>query len=86
MSRGPAGTPVMSGSLLMPRTMAVLWMCRRPCGAVGRSGRLVSRDLLIAAVARREHVTVLHYDSDYELIAQVTGQSMAWVVPRGDVP
>jgi len=43
MSRGPAGTPVMSGSLLMPRTMAVLWMCRRPCGAVGRSGRLVSR-------------------------------------------
>jgi len=31
-------------------------------------------DLLIAAVAEREHVTVLHYDSDYELIARVTGQ------------
>jgi predicted nucleic acid-binding protein len=43
-------------------------------------------DLLIAAVAERERVTVLHYDSDYELIAQITGQSMAWVVPRGDVP
>ena len=26
-------------------------------------------DLLIAAVAEREHVTVLHYDGDYELIA-----------------
>jgi len=28
----------------------------------------------IAAVAERERVTVLHYDGDYELIAQVTGQ------------
>jgi predicted nucleic acid-binding protein len=42
--------------------------------------------LLIAAVAERERVTVLHYDSDYELIAQVTGQPVAWVVPRGTVP
>jgi predicted nucleic acid-binding protein len=66
--------------------MAVLWMCRRPCGAVGRSIEIGFPDLLIAAVARREHVTLFHYDSDYELIAQVTGQSMAWVVPRGDVP
>lgn len=43
-------------------------------------------DLLIAAVAERERVTVLHYDSDYELIAQVTSQPVAWVVPRGTVP
>jgi predicted nucleic acid-binding protein len=33
-------------------------------------------DLLIAAVAERERVTVLHYDGDYELIAKVTGQSV----------
>ena len=43
-------------------------------------------DLLIAAVAEREQVTLLHYDSDYDLIAQVTGQPMQWVVPRGTVP
>ncbi len=43
-------------------------------------------DLLIAAVAEREQVTVLHYDSDYDLIAQVTGQPARWVVPRGTVP
>jgi predicted nucleic acid-binding protein len=43
-------------------------------------------DLLIAAVAERERVMVLHYDSDYELIAHVTGQPMAWVVPRATVP
>ena len=43
-------------------------------------------DLLIAAVAQRERATVLHYDSDYELIAQVTSQPVTWVVPRGTVP
>jgi predicted nucleic acid-binding protein len=43
-------------------------------------------DLLIAAVAERERVTVLHYDGDYELIAQITGQPVQWVVPRGTVP
>jgi len=43
-------------------------------------------DLLVAAVAERERVIVMHYDSDYDLIAQVTGQPMQWVVPRGIVP
>lgn len=43
-------------------------------------------DLVIAAVAERERVTILHYDSDYDLIAQVTGQPTQWVVPRGTVP
>src|SRR5713226_1757420 len=43
-------------------------------------------DLLIAAVAEREQVTVLHYDSDYDLIAKITGQPTQWVVPRGTVP
>jgi predicted nucleic acid-binding protein len=43
-------------------------------------------DLLIAAVAERERVTVLHYDSDYDVIADVTGQPVQWVVPRGTVP
>ena len=43
-------------------------------------------DLLIAAVAERERITVLHYDSDYELIAHVTGQPVTWVVSRGTVP
>ena len=42
-------------------------------------------DLLIAAVAARHRVAVLHYDADYELISAVTGQPHAWVVPRGSV-
>ena len=43
-------------------------------------------DLLIAAVAEREQVTLLHYDNDYDLISEITGQPMQWVVPRGTVP
>jgi predicted nucleic acid-binding protein len=43
-------------------------------------------DLLVAAVAERERVILLHYDGDYDLIAQVTGQPVQWVVPRGTVP
>jgi predicted nucleic acid-binding protein len=58
---------------------AMLWRSER-IRAVGFP------DLLIAAVAEREHVTLVHYDSDYDLIAEVTGQPMRWVVPRGSVP
>ncbi|MDR2985737.1 MAG: PIN domain nuclease [Nocardiopsaceae bacterium] len=43
-------------------------------------------DLLVAAVAERERVTIMHYDGDFDLIADVTGQSVQWVVPRGSVP
>jgi predicted nucleic acid-binding protein len=54
-----------------------------------RTGRMRSAglpDLLIAAVAERERVTLLHYDSDYDLITEVTDQPAQWVVPRGTVP
>jgi predicted nucleic acid-binding protein len=53
-----------------------------------RSGRVREvgfPDLLIAAVAEREGVTVVHYDGDYDLIAEMTGQRMQWVVPPGTV-
>ncbi len=43
-------------------------------------------DLLIAAVAERERVTILHYDSDYDHISAITSQPARWVVPRGTVP
>lgn len=43
-------------------------------------------DLLIAAVAERAGLAVLHYDRDYERIAIITGQSHEWVAPAGTVP
>ena len=40
-------------------------------------------DALIAAVAERNALTVIHYDEDFERVATVTGQAHRWVVPRG---
>jgi predicted nucleic acid-binding protein len=42
-------------------------------------------DLIVAAAAELAGLTVLHYDSDFDLIASVTGQPTQWVVPRGSV-
>jgi predicted nucleic acid-binding protein len=42
-------------------------------------------DLLIAAVAERHNLTLLHYDSDFDRITTATGQPADWVVPRGTV-
>lgn len=42
-------------------------------------------DLVIAAVAERAELTVLHYDRDFELISQVTGQQHEWAVPPGEI-
>lgn len=41
-------------------------------------------DLLVAATAELERRTVLHYDSDFDMIASLTGQPSEWVVPPGD--
>jgi predicted nucleic acid-binding protein len=38
---------------------------------------------LVAAVAEARQLTVLHYDTDFELLAEVTGQAHEWVVNRG---
>jgi len=43
-------------------------------------------DLLIAATAEIEDLTVLHYDSDFDLITEVTGQPTEWVVRQGSIP
>lgn len=40
-------------------------------------------DALVAAAAEARDLTVLHYDSDFELVAEVTGQPHEWIVERG---
>jgi predicted nucleic acid-binding protein len=42
-------------------------------------------DLLIAAAAEARGLVVLHYDSDFDQIAAVTGQTCEWVVPAGSI-
>jgi predicted nucleic acid-binding protein len=54
--------------------------------ARGRHRGVPISDLLIAAAAERDGLSVLHYDPDFDLIAEVTGQRVEWVVPPGTVP
>ena len=49
--------------------------------------RLPPVDLLVAAVADRHGLDVLHYDSDYDLIEEHTDLTFGsvWVAPRGSL-
>ena len=40
-------------------------------------------DALVAATAEARGLAVLHYDSDFELVAEITGQAHEWIVARG---
>jgi predicted nucleic acid-binding protein len=42
-------------------------------------------DLLVAAAAEEQALTVLHYNSDFDLISQITGQPSRWVVASGTI-
>jgi predicted nucleic acid-binding protein len=51
----------------------------------GQHRAVGAADLVLAAVAERAHLTVLHYDRDFEHIAAVTGQPVEAVVPLGSL-
>ncbi|MGI8661729.1 MAG: PIN domain-containing protein [Acidimicrobiales bacterium] len=57
---------------------------QRLLAARHQRGRKVP-DLLIAAAAEANDLTVLHYDTDFDRIARVTGQRVEWVVSAGSV-
>jgi predicted nucleic acid-binding protein len=42
-------------------------------------------DLIIAATAELSRATVLHYDADYDRIAEITGQPVEWVAEQGSL-
>ena len=42
-------------------------------------------DLLVAAVAESRNLTVLHYDTDFDLISAVTEQPCQWIVAAGSI-
>jgi predicted nucleic acid-binding protein len=47
--------------------------------------RVQHPDLLIAAAAESADMPVLHYDSDFDVIAAITGQPTRWIAPRGSL-
>ena len=53
--------------------------------AQGGRHRLPLPDLLIAAAAELNDLAVLHYDADYDRIAEVTRQRCEWIVPQGSL-
>lgn len=61
------------------RARAVQAMLAR--GGQHRAAGIV--DLLTAATAEHHGAFVLHYDSDFDHIAAVSGQQTVWVVPLG---
>ncbi len=40
-------------------------------------------DALVAAVAEAHGLVILHYEADFELIAELTGQPHQWAAERG---
>jgi predicted nucleic acid-binding protein len=42
-------------------------------------------DLIVAACAESGGLTILHYDGDYDRIAEITEQATQWVLPRGSI-
>ena len=51
--------------------------------ARGQHRALSLVDALVAAAAEGRDLTILHYDADFELVSQITGQRQEWIVARG---
>lgn len=43
-------------------------------------------DYLVAAAAQEINATVLHYDADYDVLAEVMDFESAWLAPAGSLP
>ena len=55
---------------------------QRQLAGIGQHRRPIP-DLLVAATALEHDATVLHYDHDFDLIAESTGLSARWIIPPG---
>lgn len=51
--------------------------------ARGQHQALSLVDALVAAAAEVRGLTILHYDADFELVAEITSQQHEWIVERG---
>ena len=71
----------------VPITEAILRRAIDIQAELARTGRhrVPIPGLIIAAAAEAAGLTLLHYDRDYDLIAEVTSQPAEWVVERGSV-
>jgi predicted nucleic acid-binding protein len=75
-----AFTPVETTAAHIQRAIQV----QRLLAMRSKRGRKIP-DLLIAATAEEQGMVVLHYDTDFDLISEVTGQPVEWVSPPGSI-
>ena len=88
----PKGYEVLWGALHAQRWMDVTAAVMDRALAVHRELAAKSQhrhfrlpDLIIASTAEEHGATVLHYDADYDRIAEVTGQPVEWVATTGSL-
>lgn len=69
----------------LPITAAVEEKAVELMAVLARKGqhRMPLPDVMIAATALVHKATILHYDGDFERIAERTGQRQEWILPRG---
>ncbi|MFF9058447.1 PIN domain-containing protein [Streptomyces sp. NPDC014882] len=67
------------------RAVTRAWDVHRELTEKGRHRSAGAVDLLVAATAELQGLTVLHHDHDFETIASVTGQSAQWLVAPGSL-
>lgn len=72
--RVPLTDDVFNQAIAIQRALAEIGKHRRPIP-----------DLIIAAAALLAGVTVLHYDNDFEIIAEVCDLHHEWVAPKGSL-
>ena len=58
---------------------------QRVLARTGRHRAVGIADLLTAVLAAEHRITVVHYDSDFEIAAEVLAFEHRWVLPRGSV-
>ncbi|OIJ89543.1 PIN domain nuclease [Streptomyces colonosanans] len=67
------------------RAVTRAWSVQQALTAKGLHRSAGAVDLLIAATAELQGLTVLHYDNDFETIASVAGQPTQWLMPPGSL-
>lgn len=74
---------VACGEAAFDRALEVQRALARKAALHHRSVKII--DLLVAAAAELGGASVWHYDSDYDRIAEITGQPTSWIAPRGSL-
>ncbi|MGC0374476.1 PIN domain nuclease [Streptomyces sp. SAI-229] len=67
------------------RSLTRAWTVQKELIAKSRHRSAGAVDLLVAATAELQGLTVLRYDNDFETIASVTGQPPQWLAPPGSL-